>query len=95
MMTRSSGFMRRVCPPAISAPILKRFMACAFLHVITANGVEVWKAITPVAGIRDRKADQMMPAFLSLFPPIDQLADFGPMRVPRLSRDDIRALESS
>ena len=32
-MTRSSGFMRRVCPPAISAPILKRFMACAFLPI--------------------------------------------------------------
>ena len=29
----ASGFMRRVCPPAISAPILKRFMACAFLPI--------------------------------------------------------------
>ena len=69
-------------------------LALSGQHVITANGVEV-ESYHP--GRRDAigVSDQMMPAFLSLFPHIDQLADFGPMRVPRLSRDDIRALESS
>jgi hypothetical protein len=63
-------------------------------HVISANGVEV-ESFHP--GRRDAigVSDQLMPAFLSLFPHIKRLSDFGPMRVPRLSGEDIRALESN
>ncbi len=63
-------------------------------HVISANGVEV-ESFHP--GRRDAIgiSDQLMPAFLALFPHIERLTDFGPMRVPRLSGDDIRSLESS
>ena len=35
-MTKSSGFMRLACRPAISALTLKKFMACAFLLTLLA-----------------------------------------------------------
>jgi len=62
-------------------------------HVITANGVEV-ESFHP--GRRDTMGvpPSLLPAFMALFPHVEDLADFGPMRVPRLSQDDIRALES-
>ena len=63
-------------------------------HVITANGIEV-ESFHP--GRRDTMGvpPSLLPAFLGLFPHIHDLSDFGPMRVPRLSEDDIRALESA
>ena len=62
-------------------------------HVITAGGIEV-ESYHP--GRRDSigLTTQLLPMYLELFPHIEDLQDFGQMRVPRLSHDDIRSLES-
>ncbi len=62
-------------------------------HVITAGGVEV-ESFHP--GRRDATgiSPGLMPTFLELFPGFTTMSDFGTMRVPRLSHDDIRSLES-
>ena len=62
-------------------------------HVITAGGLNV-ESYHP--GRRDAigLTTQLLPMFLELFPHIEDLQDFGQMRVPRLSYDDIRSLES-
>lgn len=62
-------------------------------HVITAGGVEV-ESYHP--GRRDSIdiPGNLMGAFLDMFPMISDLSDFGQMRVPRLSEEDIRALET-
>jgi len=63
-------------------------------HVINANGVEV-ESYHP--GRRDTVGvpPSLMRSFLDLFPHVEDINGFGPMRVPRLSQDDIRALESA
>ena len=63
-------------------------------HVITAGGLEV-ESYHP--GRRDATGipPTFMSTFLDLFPTISTLSDFGQMRVPRLSAEDIRALESA
>ena len=63
-------------------------------QIITAGGIET-ESYPP--GRRDTSGvpTALTSAFLELFPHIDDFAGFGPMRVPRLSADDIRSLESA
>lgn len=62
-------------------------------HVITASGMEV-ESYHP--GRRDTIgiSPSLMPNFMEMFPNISDLSGFGPMRMPRLSHDDIQSLES-
>lgn len=63
-------------------------------HVIFANGLEV-ESFHPGRSDATGVPPMLMSLFFEMFPWINNLNDFGQMRVPRLSGDDIRALESA
>ena len=62
-------------------------------HIIQAAGMEM-ESYHP--GRRDALglSNNSLSVFMELFPMLSDLGDFGPMRTPRLSKEDIQSLES-
>jgi len=57
-------------------------------HRITANGVEI-DTMNPGGRMETNLQGEMLTLYLSLFPHVSGLGDFGPLALPRLSLSDI------
>ena len=76
------------------SPVRVFHLGLAGQHVLFANGIEV-ESYHPGRLDTSGIAPALLPTFLNLFPHAEALSDFGQMRIPRLSREDVLALESS
>lgn len=56
-------------------------------HILRANGLEI-ESFHPGDDLSNRIGGDSLRLFLSLFPHIDSVADFGPMVAPRLSAEE-------
>lgn len=78
----------RVAP---ASPVSTYHLAFRRHHILRANGIEI-ESFHPGADIGSKIGADALRLFMSFFPHLTSVADFGPLCAPRLSAEDFEAV---
>lgn len=81
----------RVAP---ASPVRVYHLAFSRHHILRANGIEI-ESYHPGDSLHQQLTEDSLRLFLSLFPHIRRLSDFGPLRVPRLTIEEFETLTAA
>jgi len=81
----------RVAPVS---PVKVYHLAFREHHVLRANGIEI-ESFHPGLDLSRKLSEDSLRLFLSLFPQVDGLSGFGPLRALRLSTEELQSLDAA